>query len=217
MGGPPLTPVWEFAVSETVTEEHVEQVESHDEKPSPDRGFPENTPVQEMTDAQKAAYFRHQNRKSEGLLKNYKGVTPEQIQQMQAELDTLRGEKLSADEKALEEAKKQAADDARHAEREALTPRLLRAELKGIASQVLSGDKLTAWLDDIDPSKFTNSDGEIDEEKVMGKLTALFGVQSQETPRRNWGQYAHSGAAPGSKPGDAGRAEAKKRFGDQAK
>lgn len=87
-------------------------------------------------------------------------------------------------------------------------------QLKEVASQVLSGGQLDAWLSGVDPAKFVNGDGEVDEEKVMGKLTALFGVQHDQAggqQRSSWGQ--HGGQPPGTSPGAAGRAAAAKRFG----
>lgn len=182
-----------------------------------DKGFPENTPIAEMTDAQKAAYYKYQNRKTESKLAAFKGVTPDQIQQMQAELEQLRNEKLTADEKALREATKKAAEEARAQTLAELQPKLLRTQLKSVASQILSGEQLEAWLDGVDASKFTGEDGEIDEEKVMGRLTAIFGARKQDTDsshqRRWWGQHSAVSSGPPSKPGDAGRAEAAKRFG----
>ncbi|KMV23343.1 hypothetical protein ACT16_06640 [Mycobacterium heckeshornense] len=183
-----------------------------------DKGFPENTPVAEMTDQQKAAYFKYQNRKAEAKLAAFKGVTPEQLQQMQTELEQLRSEKLTADEKALQEATKKAAEEARAAAIAELRPKLLRSQLKSVASQILAGEQLDAWLDAVDASKFTGDDGDIDEEKVMGRLTAIFGTRQQITAdnqkqRRWWGQHSIVGGSPPAKPGDAGRAEAAKRFG----
>lgn len=86
-------------------------------------------------------------------------------------------------------------------------------KLRETAAQVLSGTTLDAWLDGVDASKFADANGDIDEEKVMGKLTALFGQPEQTQQRRSWGQ--HGGQPPGKMPGDAGRAEAAKRFGGQ--
>ncbi|MGH3968898.1 MAG: hypothetical protein ACRDTV_12490 [Mycobacterium sp.] len=83
-----------------------------------------------------------------------------------------------------------------------------REQLRTAASQVLNGPALDAFTDSADLSKFTGDDGRIDEERVMGRLTALFGTHSSPA---NFGQ--HSGGNPASpRPGDGGRAEAAKRF-----
>ncbi|WP_407689368.1 hypothetical protein [Mycobacterium sp. HUMS_1102779] len=87
-------------------------------------------------------------------------------------------------------------------------------QLKEVAAQILSGSQLDAWLSGIDPAKFIDTDGQVDEQRVMGSLTALFGVQHDQPggqQRSSWGQ--HGGQPPGALPGAAGRAEAEKRFG----
>jgi len=161
-----------------------------------------------MTDAQRAAYYKHQNRKAEAQLQKFKGATPEQLQQMQERIAELEAEKETADERVIREAKEAAANEARAAAMAELQPRLHRSQLKAVASQVLSGEQLDAWIDDVDPSKFVGESGDIDETKVMGKLTALFGAPSRQTP--NWGQ--HGGTPPGETPGSAGKAEAERRL-----
>jgi len=162
-----------------------------------------------MTDAQRAAYYKHQNRKTESRLQAFKGATPEQFEQMQARIAELEAERETADEKALREAKEAAAKEAHDAAVAEFGPRLHRSQLKAAASQVLSGEQLEAWLDGVDPSKFVGESGDIDEAQVMGKLTALFGAP--KTGTRNWGQ--HGTTPPGETPGAGGIAEAEKRFG----
>lgn len=87
------------------------------------------------------------------------------------------------------------------------------AQLKRAAQQIISGDRLNAWVGSADPSKFVDDDGDVDEEKVIGALTTLFGASHQDdsSQRQSWGQ--HSGNPPGQLPGDAGRAEAARRYG----
>lgn len=85
-----------------------------------------------------------------------------------------------------------------------------REQLRTAAGQVLSGAALDAFVDSADPSRFTGDDGQISEERVMGRLTALFGTSHQDGSGQSWGQ--HSGNQPGSRPGDAGRIEATRRF-----
>lgn len=193
------------------------KVEDDKGKPSePDKGFPENTPVAQMTETQKAAYYKHQNRKAEGRLEQFKGVTPEQIQQILEENENLKAAQMSASEKAVNDAAKQAAKEAREAADAEWRPKLQSQQLRAIAGSVLKGDQLNAWLSGMNPAAFASDTGEIDEEKVMGHLTAAFGVggDRQQPPgqqRRDWGQYSGGSQIP-SKPGEAGAAEAAKRF-----
>jgi hypothetical protein len=180
-----------------------------------DRGFPENTPVKDMTVDQQAAYYKHHNRKSEDRLKDFKGVTPEQVQQMAQELESLREKGLSADQKAIKDAEK----SGRAAADEDWRPKYQTLQLKAIASEVLKGDQLKAWLAGMNPAAFADENGDIDEEKVMGHLTAAFGsqdVQQQSTSGRQqppvWGQQSGGTGVP-VRPGEAGRAALAKRHG----
>lgn len=181
-----------------------------------DRGFPENTPVASMTDAERANYYKFQNRQTDNKLSAFNGVTPEQVTQMAAELESLRGEKLTADEKAIKAATDKAAADARAAAEAELRPKLDQATVRSIAAQFLTGDQLSAFVGTVNPAAFYGDGGEIDTEKVIGHLTALFGAAGTAKPEphqyRSWGQYSGGNSAP-STPGSAGIAEAQKRFG----
>lgn len=180
-----------------------------------DRGFPENTPLAEMTDAQRANYYKFQNRQTDNKLSAFNGVTPEQVAQMAAELEALRSEQLTADERAIKMATDKAAADARAAAEAELRPKLDKATIRSIAAQVLTGDQLSAFVETANPSAFYGESGDIDTEKVTTHLTALFGT-AQSTPLvsqpRAWGQYSASTPA-GSRPGEAGKAAAARRFG----
>lgn len=180
-----------------------------------DRGFPDATPVAQMTDAERANYYKFHNRQAENKLSQFSGVTPEQVSQMQAELQALRDERLTADEKALKTAAEQAAAEARAAAEAELRPKLDQASIRSVAAEFLSGDQLSAFVDSLNPAKFYDDAGDIDSEKVIGHLTALFGPCEPERQRPEpytWGQYSGIGGVPVT-PGSAGLAEAKKRFG----
>jgi hypothetical protein len=191
-----------------------------------DRGYPENTPVAEMTDGQRAAYYKHHNRQAENRLQAFKGVTPEQLAQIQQENENLRNANLSASDKAIKDAQTQAAKEARAEADSEWSAKYLKSELKSLATSVLKDDKekLAAFMAVTDPKLFAGENGEIDEEKVMGHLTALFGGgggDGQQKPnngqqQRSWGQHSGGAGVP-ARPGDAGRAAAQKRFGTAAK
>lgn len=180
-----------------------------------DTGFPPNTPVAEMTDAQRAAYFKHQNRQSDNKLAAFKGVTPEDVSKMQAKLQEMENAQLSASDKALKEAATNAAAAAKAEADAAWRPKYQQAQLKSIAAPIIQDkDRLNAFLETTDATKFAGEDGEIDTEKVMGHLTALFGTtqqgnQQQQQQRPAWGQ--HSGGTPPARPGETGRAAVERR------
>ena len=69
-------------------------------------------------------------------------------------------------------------------------------QLKSIAGQVLSGNALDSFVANCLMAAFTDKDGNVDEEKVMGHLTAIYAA----------GQ-------PAQPPGDNARAALKRRHG----
>lgn len=183
--------------------------------PATDKGFPEGTPLAEMNDTQKAAYWQHYARKHEDTVKAFNGLTPQQVKDALAENDSLKTEKLSADDKALKSARDEAAKAARDAAQAEYLPQIQKLQVQGIAASVIQGDKLNAFMALVNPAALLDDKGAVDETKVMGYLTAMYGdtaTASQAGPRhQNFGQFAPP--PPRSNPGSAGAAEAQKRFG----
>ncbi|MCT7361222.1 hypothetical protein [Mycolicibacterium llatzerense] len=182
-----------------------------------DAGFPANTPVSEMTDTQRAAYYKHHNRQSDNKLAAFKGVTPQDVDAMQAKIQELENAQLSATDKALKDAATQASMDAKAAADAEWLPKLQAAQLKSIAAPILNdAERLNDFLEMVNPANFVGENGEIDEGKVATKLKSLFGAQSQQQqqPARNWGQHSGGTGTPAT-PGSAGKAEAAKRFGSK--
>lgn len=184
-----------------------------------DKGFPDNTPLAQMTEAQRTAYFKHQNRKSDEKLQAFNGFTPQDVSAMWNRLEELEAKNLSDGDRAVREASKAAATEAKTAAESALLPRVQMAELKAAASEVIKGDQLKSFLAIANPAVFAGEGGVIDEAKVIEHLTALYGGQNGQQPPANgqqqqsfqWGQ--HGGRPPTTSPGDGGREEAKRRQG----
>lgn len=132
-----------------------------------------------------------------------------QAQADQQELDALRKSKMTADERAIEDAKTEAATEARTAAESQYLPKLHATQLKAAASQILTKDQLASFMEITDPKVFVNESGDVDEEKVTDHLTKMFyGVPHLQ---RNWGQ---GGQMPPPVSGyDLGKAEAERRFG----
>lgn len=82
-------------------------------------------------------------------------------------------------------------------------------QLKTIAGQVLNGPALDTFVAGALMSAFTNDAGEVDEERVMGHLTAIYAAGQ---PQHQWGQYSGHPAGSGNA-GDGGRAALRKRRG----
>jgi hypothetical protein len=85
-------------------------------------------------------------------------------------------------------------------------------QLKSIAGQVLSGNALDSFVENSLIAAFTDKDGNVDEEKVYGHLTAIFAAGQPQQQRQEWGQSSTAGGPP-KRPGDNARAELRKRFG----
>lgn len=202
--------------------------EAPEAPPQGDKGFPEGTPLAEMTDAQQAAYWKHHARRHEDTVKGFKGLTPQQVAELQAENDSLKGEKMSADEKALKAARDEAFKQAQQEAQAQYLPQIQRSAVQGFAANIVSGDQLKAFLDIVSPElpggKFQpptavlGDDGQVSEEKVMGYLTAMYGAQGSTPPNpasgprwQDFGQY--SSPPPPAQLGAAGKAAAEKRFG----
>jgi hypothetical protein len=88
------------------------------------------------------------------------------------------------------------------------------AQLKEVAGKVISGEQLDAFVQVANLKAFANENGDIDETRVMGVLTGMFGVVPDGGPQHSdFGQNRPPPPQPG--PGERGAAEAAKRFGGQ--
>ncbi|MGZ6852474.1 MAG: hypothetical protein ACXVGC_00165 [Mycobacteriaceae bacterium] len=171
-----------------------------------DKGFPENTPVDEMTPAQREAYWKHQSRKHEDRVKAFGNITPEALKALQEKAskhDELERELMSDKDKAIAEARDAAAA--------AAIPRVVKAEFKAAAKGVLSNDQLNALLEDRDLTKYADANGEPDEDKIAKLVTAFAPAKTTRTGPSATGLGNRTGG--GDAPGAQGRAMAEKRFG----
>ncbi|MDE8648086.1 hypothetical protein PXH69_24205 [Rhodococcus qingshengii] len=178
-------------------------------------GFPDGTPVVEMTQAEQTAYWRYHSRTHEERAKA--GLSADEAQELRDEVARLKNAALSADQIAANEAIETAKSEAREAARAELMPVIHESQLLGYASTVISGDRLQAWVQSANPAHFLDESGAIDGAKVQTHLTALFGEKetAPTTPRQqypNFGQGATPGGSARPQRGAAGAAEAAKRF-----
>lgn len=166
-------------------------------------GFPANTPVKDMTPEQQVAFHQAKARKLEDRLKAFGGKTPEEIAQMQADLDAARAASQSAEEKAIQDAKQAG-----------------RSEVIGI----LANERVTNALDralmgrDVEPSKLLTLDRSqfIDGDKAdMAKITAWVNENTKEKPRQtaNLSRFQGQHEQIETTGRATGEAEADRRFG----
>lgn len=151
--------------------------------PQPDRGFPENTPVAEMTVEQQAAYWKHQSRRHEDRVKAYGGLTPEQLAELRTKAeraDALDFELMSDKDKAVSEA----AQNARWAAEAEIMPRLVDAEFRAAAAGRIEPDKLATILEPLDKSRFLTDNGDVDTDKVNAFVDGIAPDRGTEPPPR---------------------------------
>lgn len=112
-------------------------------------------------------------------------------------------------ERAVNEAKATTAQ----AERSRWVPQVVTAEFKAAAAGVLTPEQVTAFLEDVDLSKYVKKDGSVDTERIASRVQALTpATQGQKQAPRDFGQGAGgSHIVPSGR--DAGKAEFERRFG----
>ena len=157
--------------------------DQQDEPTVNEHGFPDKTPINDMTDGQQAAYWRHQARKHEDRVKSMADYDA-----LKAERDTLKSKTQTADEKALEAAKKEAGEAAAAAERAKLAPRLVSAEFKAANAGRIPAEQLKLVLDGLDPSKFLTAEGEVDADKVKQYVDGLAPADGKKWPGTGQGK-----------------------------
>jgi hypothetical protein len=133
-----------------------------------DLGFPRDTPVAEMDDKQQIAYWKYHSRKHEGTANSRSDYDDQKA----------LADKWRAHEEANKKPEQKVVDDAVNAARaeelRKAAPRIVLAEFKSVAADegvALSLVKL--FLEDVDPLKYLNKDGEPDTEKIEKKVKAL--------------------------------------------
>lgn len=175
-----------------------------------DKGYPDGTPLEEMTAPQQAAYWKAQARKHEDRVKSYDNLTTDELKSLRekaARADALDLELGTESEKAAKAARDEATKEA--------VPRIVRAEFKAAAKGVLSDEQLNALLEDRDLSKYADAKGEPNEEKIAN-LVKAFTPAAPAGPRGPSATGLGSRTPAASTPGDQGRAMAEKRFGKKA-
>jgi len=161
-------------------------------------GFPANTPTAQMTAEQKAEYWRHKSRKHEARADAHKDYD-----QIKTELDELKAQHQTDAEKAVEQAKKDAAEAARRDVAAEFAPKLVQAKLEAaLAASKVPADKIKSHVEFLDHTKFLTDAGEVDTDKVTQYAAGLApaGDQWPDTGQGNRGKgdAADKGVAAGA-------------------
>ncbi|GAB2677693.1 hypothetical protein [Thalassiella azotivora] len=137
--------------------------------PGADKGFPENTPLAEMTVEQREAYWKHQARKHESRA-NARGDY-DAIKAKAEKYDQIERERQTPSEKAVNDAREQGRREALAEANQNAAKAILRAGLTARgktgeqAEAIVSGLSLTAFVTDTD----------VDTDKVATYLESIAG------------------------------------------
>lgn len=110
------------------------------------------------------------------------------VQKKYADYDSLREKAARADalDNELATETEKAVRAAREEERKEIqaktTPRLVRAEFRAAAKGVLSTEQLDSLLEDVDLNRFITDTGDVDEDRIAKKISAL-APPKEEKPR----------------------------------
>lgn len=167
-----------------------------------DNGFPSGTPVEQMTPDQQVAYYRHQARKHEDrnkdILKLTGGKYGDDLKAVFDELQTLRNEKLTDSEKAVEEAKRAAREEAARE----FGPRMARLAFETALAHRDDRDDLIAALN---LTSVLTESGDVDTAKVRSIVEKIAPADKEQGQRHDFG--AGRRGTGGTKTGVAAGAE----------
>jgi hypothetical protein len=164
---------------------------------SGDKGFPEGTPLAEMSVEQREAYWKFQARKHEERNKAFDGLTPEALADLRERANKqqqLERELMSDKDKAVLEAKEAATAEVR----DQYAQRLAASEFKAAAAGRIEAERLANLLEDIDLRRYVTDSGDIDTERIAKKVDAWAPVQEEKQRR------GPSTVGAGSRPSSSG-------------
>lgn len=194
--------------------------------PAPaDKGFPEGTPLEQMTAEQREAYWKHYARQHEQRVKDLGSLTPEQLAELRDKAekhDKLERELMSDKDKAIAEAKEAAETEAR----QSFLPQLVLAEFKASAAGRIPAEQLEGIVGPLDKSFFYAADGKsVDADKVKAYVDQLAPAAAPATSGRRGPSAAGTGGSSTGRPAgggtgatgvDAGREAYERRHGKKS-
>lgn len=162
-----------------------------------------------MDPGQQAAYWKFHDRRKSDTLSAYDGITPEQAKQYKEAADEARRNQLQPSERALEDARTEAAAAAAQEAAKQWAPEFA----KQVIGQFVGDEaKQNSILSGLDPMRFVK-DGRFDtqglRDHLTGLATAFGGAALGGPPPSQWGQQGDRPPAPSGR--DEGLAEAERR------
>lgn len=167
------------------------------------KGFPDSTPVADMKPEEQAAYWKHQAQKHEGrnrdLLTITGGKHGDALKAELEELGTLRQEKLTPSEKAIEEAKQAA--------RSEVLPQLAETAFRVAIGDRKTEAEVNEFIGDLNLSRFIK-DGKVDTAKVLERVQQYAPAKDTgdgNQQQRDYGQGNRGGGGAAKSGVSAGR------------
>jgi len=186
-----------------------------------DRGYPANTPIEQMTGEQREAYWKFHAHKHEERVKSFGDLTPQALAELRAKADkqdATEYELSSASEKAVADAKKATQDEADATYRPLLAETAFRVAIgernaRAAEADRKSEDDVSEFIGDLNLSRFLTDAGHVDTAKVLARVDQFApatGTQQNQQRRgpSPTGQGNSSGnqrSAPGTGSVSAGR------------
>jgi hypothetical protein len=174
-------------------------------------GFPEDTPLAEMTVEQREAYWKHKARKHENAVKAF----PKDYDEQKALADKWREHEQKqkpADQVQREELERRIREEARKEALKETAPRLVEAEFKAQVGSRLPADKLKLILEDLDHTKYLDADGNVDADRVKTRVEIL-APAANPNPRQQHTTHQGRRSSGGASGMSAGRAAYEARHG----
>lgn len=160
--------------------------------------FPANTPVKDMTAEQQAAYYKHQSARHETRNKDLLALTGgrygDDLKAVFDELETLRKDKLTDSEKAVEDAK---AATRTEVQRE-FGPKMAKIAFEAALSHIEDDAERTELISALNLTSVLTDDGDVDTAKVRS-IVAKIAPADKGTGTRDDADYG-----AGRRRGEAG-------------
>lgn len=210
-GTPPGQSEPNSAVNATVTRGHVsvtgDSPPATPQGQATDKGFPDATPVTEMSAEQQAAYWRHHARKHEERVKALGDY--DDLKAKAAKLDELEAANASETDKAVKAAREEAKSEALRE----VGGKMVDAHIKAaVTAGRLDEAQADIVLDGLDRTRFLTSDGGVDADKVKTFLDSIAPAKGNGFPDLGQGKRSSGTKVSGK---EAGREEARRRFGER--
>lgn len=142
---------------------------------SSETGYPANTPLAQMTEAQQLAYWKAHAKKHEERARKADSLASwkEQNAAKIEEYDRLIAASKTDHERELDTVKSQVAEQARAEVRGKMVRDLVDAEFRAAARGALSRDQVAKILAPLDPNYFVADGGGVDVEKISAYVAEL--------------------------------------------